>query len=72
MKFFHKLIILGITLISVLLSQSIEISEGLIIRGSSQDINIFVYNVTNLEAIQIEFEYDENIIIFFDSFCSTV
>ena len=63
MKFFNKLILLGIIVSTVLLSQSVKISNGLIVRNSSDYINIFIYNVTDLESMQIKFEYDESIII---------
>ena len=43
MKFFNKLILWGIIVSTVLLSQSVKISNGLIVRNSSDYINIFIY-----------------------------
>ena len=43
--------------------QSIEIPQVCITEDSSTNVPIFIYDVSNLESIQIKIEYDESIIL---------
>ena len=63
MKFFRKLIFLVIPLISILLSQSIEIPNELMTKNEGINIPIFIYDVIDLESVQITLEYDESIVM---------
>jgi hypothetical protein len=63
MKYFHKLILLGIFLNTILFGYSIELPHIYVNKNQTVDIPIFIYNVTGLESIDLEIEYDETVII---------
>ena len=64
MKYFQILLLLGINISTILLSQSIEIPHKMMsMQDTTINIPIFIYNVSNLEDIDIKIEYDESIIL---------
>ena len=63
MKYFQNLLLLGINFSTILLSQSIEIPHKMMNIDDSHNIPIFIYEVTNLESIQLKIEYDENVVL---------
>ena len=62
MKYFQNLL-LGIIFSTILIAQSIEIPHKMMEQDATVNIPIFIYDVSNLESIQITIEYDENIIL---------
>ncbi|MBC8256564.1 MAG: T9SS type A sorting domain-containing protein [Candidatus Marinimicrobia bacterium] len=62
MKYFQNLILLGIIFPTIILSQSIEIPHKMMNQDTTLNIPIFIYDVSNLESIQLKIEYDENIV----------
>ncbi|RMZ50009.1 T9SS C-terminal target domain-containing protein [Candidatus Marinimicrobia bacterium PRS2] len=63
MKYFHILLLLGINYSTILLSQSIEIPNNMMNIQNTHNIPIFIYNVSELESIQLKIEYDESIVV---------
>ena len=63
MKYFQILLLLGINISTILLSQSIEIPHKMMNPDTTLNIPIFIYNVSELESIQLIIEYDESIIL---------
>ena len=63
MKFFQILLLLGINFSTILLGQSIELPQKFMNKDEIKNIPIFIYNVTNLESIQLKIEYDENVVL---------
>jgi len=63
MKYFQILLLLGINYSTIVLSQSIELPQKFMNKDEIKNIPIFIYNVTNLESIQLKIEYDESIIL---------
>ncbi len=63
MKYFQILLLLGIKISTILLGQSIEIPHKMINQNTTLNIPIFIYNVSELESIQLTIEYDESIIL---------
>ena len=64
MKIIYKLLSLEIILLSSLLSQSIEIPNEYIADNGIISIPIFIYDVSDdLQSLEIDLRYDENIII---------
>ena len=62
MKYFQILLLLGINISTILLGQSIEIPHKIMYLNTTLNIPIFIYNVSELEFIQLTIEYDESII----------
>ena len=62
MKYFQILLLLGIIFSTLLLGQSIEIPHKMMKQETALNIPIFIYNVSNLESIQLKIEYDETIV----------
>ena len=62
MKYFQILLLLGINISTILLSQSIEIPHKMMNQNTTLNIPIFIYNVSELESIQLIIEYDETIV----------
>ena len=63
MKYFQILLLLGINISTILLGQSIELPQKFMNKDEIKNIPIFIYNVTNLESIQLKIEYDENVVL---------
>ena len=63
MKYFQILLLLGINFSTILFGQSIEIPHKMMNQDTAITIPIFIYEVNNLESIQLEIEYDESIIL---------
>ena len=63
MKYFQKLILLGIIIFTPLFSQSIEIPHRMMHQDTTYNVPIFIYDVTDLESIQLKIEYDHEIVI---------
>ena len=63
MKYFQILLLLGINISTILLSQSIEIPHKMMNQNTTLNIPIFIYDVSNLGSIQLMIEYDESIIL---------
>ena len=62
MKYFQILLLLGINFSTLLLGQSIEIPHKMMKQDATLNIPIFIYDVSNLESIQLKIEYDETIV----------
>ena len=62
MKYFQILLLLGINYSTIVLSQSIELPQKFMNKDEIKNIPIFIYNVTNLESIQLKIEYDKTIV----------
>ena len=62
MKCFQILLLLGINFSTLLLGQSIEIPHKMMKQDTTLNIPIFIYDVSNLESIQLKIEYDETIV----------
>ena len=62
MKYFQILLLLGINFSTFLFGQSIEIPHKLMKQDTTLNIPIFIYDVSNLQSIQLKIEYDENIV----------
>jgi len=62
MKYFQNLLLLGISFSTILFCQSIEIPHAMIEKDGTLNVPIFIYNVSNLESIQLTIEYDDSII----------
>ena len=62
MKCFQILILLGINFSTLLLGQSIEIPHKMMEQGTTLNIPIFIYDVSNLQSINLKMQYDETII----------
>ena len=63
MKYFQILLLLGINFSTILLGQSIEIPHKMMNQSTTLNIPIFIYDVSELESIQLIIEYDESIIL---------
>ena len=63
MKYFQILLLLGIKFSTILFSQSIEIHHKMMNQNTTHNIPILIYDVSNLESIQITIGYDESIIL---------
>ena len=63
MKYFQILLLLGINFSTILLSQSIGIPHKMMNQNTTLNIPIFIYNVSELESIQLIIEYDASIIL---------
>ena len=63
MKYFQILLLLGINYSTILLSQSIEIPNNMMNIQNTINIPIFIYNVSELESIQLKIEYDKSIVL---------
>jgi len=64
MKYFQILLLLGINISTILLSQSIEIPHRMMsMQDTTINIPIFIYEVDNLESIDLTIEYDASIIL---------
>jgi len=63
MKYFQILLLLGINFSTILIGQSIEIPHKMISQNTTINIPIFIYEVDNLESIQLTIEYDDSIIL---------
>jgi len=63
MKYFQILLLLGINYSTILLSQSIEIPNNMMNIQNTINIPIFIYNVSELESIQLKIEYDKSIVV---------
>jgi len=63
MKYFQILLLLGINFSTILLGQSIEIPHRMMSQDTTINIPIFIYDVSELESIQLKIEYDETIIL---------
>jgi len=63
MKYFQNLLLLGINISTILFGQSIEIPHEMIEQDATLHVPIFIYDVDNLESIQLTIEYDDNIIL---------
>ena len=62
MKYFQILLLLGINFSTILLGQSIGIPHKMMNQNTTLNIPIFIYDVSNLESIQLTIEYDETIV----------
>ena len=63
MKYFQNLLLLGINFSTILLGQSIGIPHKMMNQNTTLNIPIFIYDVSNLESIQLTIEYDEGIVL---------
>lgn len=64
MKYFQILLLLGINISTILLSQSIEIPHKMMsMQDTTINIPIYIYNVINLESITLKIEYDASIVL---------
>jgi len=63
MKYFQNLLLLGIIFPTIILSQSIEIPHKMMNQDTTLNIPIFIYDVSELESIQLTIEYDESIVL---------
>ena len=66
MKYFQILLLLGINISTILLSQSIEIPQRLIVKNETLNIPIFIYDVFELNAVTIKIAFDSNVIQYED------
>ena len=66
MKYFQILLLLGIKFSTILLGQSIGIPHKMMNQNTTLNIPIFIYDVSNLESIQLKIEYDESILLAVD------
>ena len=62
MKYFQILLLLGINFSTILLGQSIGIPHKMMNQNTTLNIPIFIYDVSNLESIQLTIEYDTTIV----------
>ena len=62
MKYFQNLLLLGINISTILLGQSIEIPHKMMEQGTTLNIPIFIYDISNLQSIHLKMKYDETII----------
>ena len=62
MKYFQILLLLGIKFSTILLGQSIGIPHKMMNQNTTLNIPIFIYDVLNLESIQLKIEYDTTIV----------
>ena len=62
MKYFQILLLLGINFSTILLGQSIGIPHKMMNQNTTLNSPIFIYDVSNLESIQLKIEYDETIV----------
>ena len=63
MKYFQILLLLGMNIPIILLGQSIELPQKFMNKDEIKNIPIYIYNVTNLQSIQLIIEYDETIVL---------
>ena len=63
MKYFQNLLLLGINISTILLSQSIEIPHKMMNSATTLNIPIFIYDVSNLQDITLTIKYDDSIIL---------
>ena len=56
-------ILLLLSLLTTGWGQSIELPQKFMIKDEIKNIPIYIYNVTNLESIQLTIEYDESIVL---------
>ena len=54
MKYFQILLLLGINISTILLGQSIEIPHKMMNQNTTLNSPIFIYDVSNLESIQLK------------------
>ena len=62
MKNFNKLILLKIFIHSIIFGQNFEMPIKFVKINQSFNIPIQIYNVTNLQSLTLEIEFDENVI----------
>ena len=62
MQYFQILLLLGINFSTLLLGQSIEIPHKMMKKDVTLNVPIFIYDVSNLESIQLKIEYNETIV----------
>ena len=64
MKYFQNLLLLGINFSTILLGQSIEIPHRMMsMQDTTINIPIFIYDVSELESIDLTIKYDESIVL---------